>query len=206
MLVRQEEDRRALSRELHDEIAQVLTAINLQLAFLGKASSRDSAQLKAIIHKSQLLISNSAKTVQDFARRLRPTVLDDLGLVPAIQSYVDDLNESSEISIELITKGRFVDLSEVAKTALFRVIQEAITNVIRHSKATQSKVLLTRKNSTIQAEVRDNGRGIRSNKRGLGMIGMEERMRMIGGTLEFHSTPGKGTQVVASLTKETMHG
>ncbi len=199
MLVRQEEDRRTLSRELHDEIAQVLSAINFQLAILSKTSTRDAAQLQAVLNKSQQLIMTSAKTVQDFARRLRPTVLDDIGLIAAAKSYIDDLKHCSDLTITLKTQGRFHNLEEKTKTAFFRVMQEALTNVARHAHATQVKVTFKNSTSALHLVVTDNGRGFHPSKKGLGIIGMQERMSMIGGSLSIKSKLRGGTSVSATL-------
>lgn len=204
LLSRQEEDRKEISRELHDEVAQMLTAVNFELAILAKHSSRSSEQLKTAIIKSQRMISQSVKTIHSFARRLRPIALDDLGLVPALRSYIRDLAKCSPVVITFQSRGRQSVLSEAQKSNLFRVAQEALTNVARHSHARRAKVKVVFSVKHVSIDISDNGIGFNPKKPGLGILGMQERMRSLGGTLEIKSQKRLGTQIQAHLPLGTV--
>lgn len=199
LLNRQEEDRKQISRELHDEVAQMLTAVNFELAFLAKHSSRSSEELKTAIVKSQRMISQSVKTVHSFARRLRPIALDDLGLVPALRSYIRDLAKCSPVVISFQSRGKQAVLSDTQKSNLFRVAQEALTNIARHAHARRAKVKVVFSTKQISIDISDNGIGFNPKKPGLGILGMQERMRSLGGTLKIKSQKRLGSQIQAHL-------
>jgi signal transduction histidine kinase len=140
--------------------------------------------------------------VHRFARELRPSVLDDLGLIPALHAYSKNLAERKKIKIQLTAFGGIEALGGAERTTLFRVAQEALTNITRHAQATIARVSITQIPGAVRMEVSDNGKSFqvgktllaKNNKR-LGLVGMRERVEMVGGNLTIESTPGKGTTV-----------
>ena len=202
----QEEERKEISRELHDEVVQTLVGINVELSALGKGASIGLKALKDKIARTQRLVENSVNAVHRFARELRPAVLDDLGLIPALHAYSKNLSERKKINIQMTAFGGVEAMGGAKRTVLFRVAQEALTNVARHAHATQVKMSIKEISGAIRMEISDNGRSFqvgktllaRNNKR-LGLIGMKERVEMVGGSLAIESSPGKGTTVRAEI-------
>lgn len=198
----QEEERKEISRNLHDGIAQVLTGINAHLATLKEEASTNAKGFKARISRTQRLVERSLSAVHRFAIELRPAVLDDLGLVPAIQSYMKGLAERTDIRLRLVAFDGFRKLPMVKRTVLYRVAQAALTNVAQHAEATRAKVTIRRLPTAIRVEIQDNGRSFdvgrvlfARHKRRLGLLGMRERVEMVGGSFAVESSPGKGTIV-----------
>jgi PAS domain S-box-containing protein len=204
----QEEERKRISRELHDEIAQVLAGVNLHLAALKKEAAPHSQALKRKITQAQRLLEKSVDVVHRFARQLRPAVLDDLGLIPALRSYVRDLAKQTGLSIQFksFTQGRTEHLDSATRTVLYRVAQEALVNVAKHARASLVTVRIRRLPRMIRMEVKDNGKSfevqsVLSAKRhkGLGLLGMRERVEMVGGRFAVESAPGRGTTIRAEI-------
>ena len=202
----QEEERKEISRELHDEVVQTLVGINVELAALGKGASTGLHTLKAKIARTQRLVENSVNAVHRFARELRPAVLDDLGLIPALHAYNKSLAARKKIKIQLTAFGGVEALGSAKRTVLFRVAQEALTNVARHAQATQVRMSITEISGAIRMEISDNGKSFHvekvlsaKNHKRLGLLGMRERIEMVGGSLAIESTPGKGTTVRAEI-------
>jgi signal transduction histidine kinase len=199
----QEDERKQISRELHDEVVQTLVGLNIELATLANEAA---GPLGRKITHTQRLVEQSVDEIHRFARKLRPTMLDDLGLVSALQSYVDSMPNRKAIEIH-ITAGDGVEaLDEAGRTVLFRVAQEALTNVTRHSHATRVEIELSQIADAIQMEIRDNGRAFNvgntvsaKNPKRLGLVGMRERMEIVGGSLSIESMPGTGTTVRAEI-------
>lgn len=206
IILAQEEERKEISRELHDEVVQTLVGINVQLATLTKGASVGLETMKERIAQTQRLVANSVSAVHRFARELRPAVLDDLGLVPALRGYCEGLSTRRKFRIQLTTSGRIERLDSPRRTALYRVAQEALTNVSRHAMATKVRVTLSEKGPLIRMEVKDNGKSFavaqtlsRQNPNRLGLIGMKERIEMVGGAFSITSLPGQGTSVRAEV-------
>jgi PAS domain S-box-containing protein len=204
----QEEERRRISRELHDEILQILTGINVHLATLQKAAEVNPKGLKRKIANTQRLVEKSMKTVHQFARELRPMLLDDLGLIPALRSYLRDLAKRTGLRVYFtsFTPGRVEGLDNVRRTVLYRVAQEALTNVARHAQASQVKVILRRLQGAIRMEIKDDGRSFQAqrmlsatNHKRLGLLCMRERIEMVGGTFSVKSKSGQGTTIRAEV-------
>lgn len=198
----QEEERKFISRELHDEIAQVLLGINLQLSALLQGKSANPEELHKRIISTQRLVEKSVALVHDFARELRPAVLDDLGLVPALIAHLKNFSSRSGIRTHLATFKGLDQLDIERTTALFRVVQECLTNVARHAKATTADVTIRKLSNAIQLEIKDNGKSFQVDqliktkaKTRLGLVGMRERVEMVGGTFLIESAPGQGTTV-----------
>ncbi len=208
VLQAQEEERKRISRELHDEIGQVLTAISFHLALLKKEAAPEGKTLKSKIAQAQRLVEKSVDIVHQFAARLRPAALDDLGLIPSLQSHVRDFAERTGLSVRFtpFTHGRTELLDGDKRTVLYRVVQEALINTARHAHASLVTVSIRRLRGTIRVEVKDNGKsfdvqGVLSSKRnkGLGLLGMRERVEMVGGRFTLESSPGKGTTIRADI-------
>ena len=160
----QEEERKKISRELHDEVVQTLVGINVELSALGKGASVGLDTLKEKIARTQRLVENSVNAVHRFARELRPAVLDDLGLIPALHAYSKSLAERKKIKIQLTAFGGVEALGSAKRTVLFRVAQEALTNVARHAHATQVRMSISKIAGTIRMEISDNGKSFHVGK------------------------------------------
>lgn len=202
----QEEERKEISRELHDEVVQTLVGINVELAALGKGATIGVRTLKEKIARTQRLVANSVNAVHQFARELRPAVLDDLGLIPALHAYSQSLAARKKLKIQMTAFGGVEALGSAKRTVLFRVAQEALTNVARHAQATEVKMSIREIEGAIRLEISDNGRAFHvgktlsaKNPKRLGLVGMRERVEMVGGSLTIESAPGKGTTVRAEI-------
>jgi signal transduction histidine kinase len=198
----QEEERRKISRELHDVIAQTLTGINMRLATLKTESNDNLAELQEKITSTQHLVEKSLDIVHRFASALRPTVLDDLGLIPALKTFMQSFLAETGVRVSLKVFAGIEQSSATVRTVLFRIAQEALTNVARHAMASQVAVDIQSHNGTIHMEITDDGQGFEvdgtacANKRDrLGLLGMRERVEMIGGTFCLESAPGQPTTV-----------
>ncbi|HEX2861672.1 MAG TPA: sensor histidine kinase [Lacunisphaera sp.] len=204
ILTAQEEERKKISRELHDEVVQTLVGINVELSALVHGNS--VASLKQKIAHTQRLVAHSVEAVHRFARELRPAVLDDLGLIPALHAYCRSLAARKKVRIDLTAFGGVEAIGNDKLTVLYRVAQEALTNVARHAQATQVKVHIDKTADSIKMTISDNGQSFsvrkilhaKSNKR-LGLVGMRERVEMVGGNLVLRSQPGEGTTVCAEI-------
>ena len=191
----QEEERRRVARDLHDEVNQALTAILLRLEALAQDTpperSADVAELKR-------LTSQAMDELLTLARQLRPAALDDHGLVPAIEFQLRVFSERTGIAARLSTAGRLGNLDEEQQTALYRVTQEALVNAGRHGAATRVQVELASVGERTELHVRDDGKGFDPaavRGEGLGLEGMAERARLVGGELDVRSSPGAGTEI-----------
>lgn len=206
ILTAQEEERKKISRELHDDVVQTLVGINVELSALVHGNSAGVRALKNKIAHTQRLVEKSVDSVHRFARELRPAVLDDLGLIPALHAYCVGLAQRKKLKIKLTAFGGVEALDSDKRTALFRVVQEALTNVARHAQATRAQVVITRIPDAIRLEVRDDGKSFKVKKslqtkynKRLGLVGMRERIEMVGGNLVIESVSGKGTTVRAEI-------
>jgi signal transduction histidine kinase len=206
IIMAQEEERKEISRELHDDVVQTLVGINVELSALGKGASVGLRALKKKIARTQRLVENSVNAVHRFARELRPAVLDDLGLIPALTAYSKSLAERKKLRIQMTAFGGVEALGNVKRTVLFRVAQEALTNIARHAQATEVTMSISEISGAIRMEISDNGRSFNvkkalfsNNPKRLGLVGMKERVEMVGGKLTIESLPGKGTTVRAEI-------
>ena len=202
MLKAQEEERKRISRELHDVIAQTLVGINVHLATLTQDAATKPVTLRRRISLTRRLVENAILIVHDFTYELRTTLLDDLGLIPALQTYLHGFMTDTGIRVSLKAYARIEQASATVRTALYRIAQEALNNVARHAKASRVDVSLELHDDTICMQITDNGQGFttgvpaRSKKSGgLGLLGMRERAEMIGGTLRVDSAAGGPTTV-----------
>ena len=202
----QEEERKRISRELHDVVAQLLTGINVRLATLKTEAAASTKGLGQKISCTQRLVEKSVDIVHRFARELRPAVLDDLGLIPALHSFLKGFTEETGVRASLTAFAGLEELSNAKRTVLYRVAQEALTNVARHAQASRVEVTIQKLPDAVRMRIKDDGKAfdvqkvlqVRKGQR-LGLLGMRERVEMIGGTFTVESAPGKGTAIVVQI-------
>jgi len=195
----QEEERLRISRELHDETAQALASLLVRQRVAER--SQDPETLQRTMADLRALTSEALEGVRRMALELRPTMLDDLGLVAALHAYARQFSQRTHIPVELRATGRPDRLRPEIELVAYRVIQEALSNVARHSGGSRAEVSLVTDSMRLTAIVSDNGAGfvldeaLDSRQRSLGLFGMRERAALVGGTLELSSAPGRGTRV-----------
>ncbi len=206
ILLAQEEERREISRELHDVIAQTLTGINVRLAALAKEAATNTKGLDRNIARTQRLVEKSVNIVHQFARELRPAVLDDLGLIPALHSFVKIFSKRTRILVHLKAFAEVEQLAIAKRTVLFRVAQEALTNVARHAQASRVEVSIQKLPDSVCMKIKDDGKSFQVDRvlhgkgsKRLGLLGMRERLEMVGGHFGVESVQGKGTTVIAQI-------
>jgi PAS domain S-box-containing protein len=194
-----EEERARISREVHDELGQSLTAVKMDLAWLaGRLPQRNSLMLKRI-RSTRQLADSIIQSIRRISTELRPAVLD-LGLAAAVEWQVQEFQARSGVhcTVRLLTRE---EVASNASTAMFRIFQETLTNVARHAKATRAEVVLQKQRDRLVLLIRDNGRGFDqadpSLSKSLGLLGMRERAAILGGRVNISSAPGKGTTVTA---------
>jgi PAS domain S-box-containing protein len=210
ILLAQEEERKQISRQLHDEISQILVGINVQLDALAVAASIDPRTLKKRIDKTQRQVARSIEVVHRFARGLRPALLDDLGLIPALRSLVKDLSGRKGLRIHFAAFAGVESLDSVRRTVVYRVAQEALTNVVRHANARQATLRISRAADAVRIEIVDDGKSFSADRAlaarhggHLGLLGMRERVEIVGGRFDVKSAPGKGTRVTAVIPMDS---
>jgi signal transduction histidine kinase len=202
-----DEERRQIARELHDSVGQLLTALSINIAVVqSQVSHMDPSAVRAMSENASLIDQLSRET-RTISHLLHPPLLDVAGLASAVRWYVDGFSERSKIKIDVDIPEEFRRLSDETEMAIFRMVQECLTNIHRHSGATAACVRFRAENSRVLVEVQDNGNGITMDKQlelsspgrsGVGFRGMRERFRQLGGTLEIQSQ-GRGTTVIATL-------
>ena len=202
----QEDERRRLSRELHDDMNQrlALLALNIQSAQKGLIESSPIYQTLSKLYDG---VSTLSDDVRHLAYQLHPSILDDLGLKVAIQSFVDDFSKWEGISVAFISADISVSLHLDVDSCLYRVVQECLRNVSRHAQATKVDIKLLKEKGGLKLSIQDNGKGFvvderRLGKHGLGLIGMQERVRVVHGTYEVQSAPGQGTKITVWVPLE----
>ena len=210
LLSAQEDERLRISRDLHDAIGQELAGINVGLAALKQGAAADSRELGTAITLTQQLVERSMKTVHHYAWELRPTVLDDLGLVPALRSYVKAFTARTGIPVRFASSSKSTQPDADRSLALFRVAQGALSNVERHARAKHARLSLKAVPGAVRLEVSDDGRsfdvhGMETAKkeRHLGLLVMRERVEMVGGTFSIVSSATRGTTVRADVPLST---
>jgi signal transduction histidine kinase len=196
----QELERRRLARELHDETGQALTSILLGLKRVEDAKSSEDARAAAAELRGEIV--KTLQSVRRLAVELRPKALDDFGLVPALERLADAFGGESGIAIDVEANLDETRLSPEVETALYRIAQEALTNVAKHAGAEHVSVVVTRRDGSVTVVVEDDGRGFGAaggDSGGLGLVGMKERVGLLGGRLAIESTEGSGTTIVAEV-------
>jgi signal transduction histidine kinase len=196
----QEEERRSISRELHDEVGQSLGALLVDLGQLARLVAPEDLVIQGQIKHIKSVAENAVKSIRDIALLLRPPMLDDLGLVPALEWQAREVSRRSEMEVEVRPENVSEELRDEVKVCIYRLVQEALNNAAAHAAARNTKVTVFQGADKISVEVTDDGHGFDPDRqRGMGILGMEERVRRLGGTLTMRSAPGKGTSVKAVL-------
>jgi len=208
LLQLQDEERRHIGRELHDVLAQSVMAVNLDLAQVARSSVPLDKQAKKALSEARGLLGEMSREIRTLSYLMHPPVLDELGLASAIQEYATGFSERSGITLELDIQSGFGRLPQEAETALFRIVQESLANIQRHSASPTARIDLRAVNSSIELHVSDQGRGMQrltsergrgvGTRLGVGILGMRERMAQLGGRLEVEST-SSGTTVRATI-------
>ncbi len=202
----QEDERKRLSRELHDQVGQALTVLKWNLGLLLRSGEVDATLLKQKLADSQTLLEETMDLVHRFAIELRPAMLDELGLLPALRSYLKALAQRTLLQVRFHGSAAAEQLRSEQKIVLFRVAQESLTNVVKHAQASQVKVALHTLKHVVQMQIRDNGQGFSVDtkvpgrrRKHLGLLGMQERVRLVNGQFAVTSAPGQGTTVCVEI-------
>jgi signal transduction histidine kinase len=200
----QEQERRHIARELHDEIGQALTAIKMELAYAQRSIERAQGAT-TVLQAARAITDDALHQVRDLSYLLHPAALDEFGLVSAVDEHVKSFGKRNGIAAELSHASMNSRLAQETETAAYRIIQEALNNVAKHAKATQCKVCLARQSDILRIVVEDNGVGFAQSaprshdRRGLGLIGIRERASHLNGTVVMESVRGRGTRIVVEL-------
>jgi len=204
LLMVEENQRKQISRELHDKICQLLVGINVHLSIFAKTALRKPKSIGRTIAPLRRLVTEGVSIVHRFARDLRPSALDDLGLIPALRSYIGEFPKRKGRRIQFTAFDGAEALDNDKRTVLYRVTQEALVNVAKHARATVIKVSILKVADDVRLEIADNGKGFTASrlssaksKKRLGMLGMRERVEMVGGRFSAVSKPGQGTVIQA---------
>jgi signal transduction histidine kinase len=198
LLRAQENERRSLARELHDEVGQLLSAILMEAE--SAASAERGSETRDHLHSIRTLAERAMNEVRDLALLLRPSMLDDFGLVPALNWHARETTKRTGLKVAVSADDTADDLPEEHKTCIYRLVQEALNNSARHGNARMVEVAVKRERQRVLFTVRDDGSGFDTRfVRGLGLLGMEERVRRLGGCLHIDSQLGRGTLVSAEL-------
>ena len=196
----QEVERRRLARELHDETGQALTSILLGLAVVERAESAEEAHAAAA--DLRRLVVETLQDVRRLAVELRPSALDDFGLEPALRRLGQSVREAAALDVQVEARLGSERLPPDVETALYRIVQEALTNVVKHAGADHVSILVTRKPSSVLVMIEDDGRGFDTGETraaGLGLLGMSERVELLDGTFQVEAEPGAGTTLIVEL-------
>ena len=206
----QEDERRRIAREMHDQFGEQLTSLSREIALLKEACA-DQSDLSGYVHRLEAISQQLDRDVDHLVWQLRPTALDDLGLRAALANYVQDWSTRVKIRAQLHMSGLMDErLSPDAETTLYRIAQEALTNVARHSRATSVDVMLERQGDCVLLIVEDNGVGFEPDDTesaggGFGLLGMNERAALVGATVQIESSQGKGTTILLRLPIDKNH-
>jgi signal transduction histidine kinase len=197
----QEEERKHLSRELHDHVGQVLTALRMELGRIERTKAPSERGAGPAVAECRRLVDSVFRTVRDLALGLRPSMLDDFGLQPALEWHVRDFTRRYDINVELQVTGSFDTLPDAYRTCVYRAVQEALTNCIRHANARAIQVKITGHQDRLEVSVTDDGIGLVAARRGsgMGLRGIEERVKELDGVMTIESAPLKGTTLSIRL-------
>jgi signal transduction histidine kinase len=193
----QETERRAISRELHDEVGQAISAISLAIGNVAARVSADTIeQTKEELRSIRQISEKTVAVVRDMSLLLRPSMLDDLGLIPALEWQAREVSRNNDLRVVVHADAVSEDLPDEHKTCIYRVVQEALRNVTRHANAKTVEIGLGQNDGRLHLTIRDDGQGFRPEReRGLGLLGMQERVRRLNGTFDVNSQPERGTTV-----------
>ena len=210
ILTAQEQERKRIARELHDETSQVLTSLLISLKVLEEAISGDEALQH--IEETRSLVHQTLRAIRNLSIDLRPSALDDLGLLPALRWYIKEYQQKCKIDVDFVANSFKERLPSELETALYRIVQEALTNTAKYAGATKARVSVVEEHGSVCATISDNGKGFDAQtllklpwqERGLGLAGMHERATLLDGSLIIKTEPGQGTtiQVTIPLTRQ----
>jgi signal transduction histidine kinase len=201
-----EEERKHIAREVHDELGQILTGLKLNVSILNHRLGAGQDLAIGKLQETMLLTDRALEVARNVASALRPSALE-MGIVSAFEWLVDRFGASTGIHCDLHIDDNDMQLDEPLAIALFRILQESLTNVARHAKADRVDVTLRREMDDYVMKVRDNGRGFdasRKNTDSFGLVGIRERALMLGGTVDIDSCPGKGTEIAVRIPVQTI--
>ena len=203
-----EQEQNRISRELHDELGQSLTALRMMVVWIRERTGENDAELSAKLARMGELLSETVVAMRRISSELRPLILDDLGLVPAIEALVEQFTDRTGIACELAVDDPALELADAQKTAVFRIVQESLTNVAKHARATRAEVTIQQVDGEITINVSDNGVGFAvtapRGQQSRGLLGMRERAYLLRGEMKIISSPGSGTTLEVRLP--TMSG
>jgi signal transduction histidine kinase len=210
----QEEERKRLARDLHDQTGQRLTALALGLSSVNELLDRNPALARERLKELEGMSAGAIDDLRQFVADLRPSLLDDLGLVAALRQTAKQTEERSNVTIEFNLSGQRRRLRSQFETVLYRIAQEALNNTVRHAQATRATIDLNFGEKAVALTIEDNGRGFepvsvlkpQAQVRAWGLLGMQERVALVGGTFEIESAPGRGTRLVAEIPLESVEG
>jgi signal transduction histidine kinase len=198
-----EEERLSISREIHDELGQQLTGLKMDISWLNKRITTDDEAVKRKVTEILSLIDDTVRTVRRISSDLRPGVLDDLGLLAALEWQSGEFEKRTGIPIQFVSTAGDIHLGKGEAIGVFRVYQEALTNITRHARATAVRTTLEHEGNDLVLTIEDNGIGYdiqeKQNGHTLGLVGMNERAIMLGGGLYMESEAGKGTKVILRI-------
>jgi two-component system sensor histidine kinase UhpB len=205
ILTAQEQERKRIARELHDETSQVLTSLLISLKVLEEAISSEEARQR--VEETRSLVHQTLRAIRNLSIDLRPSALDDLGLLPALRWYIKEYQQKCQIEVEFSASNFKERLPSELETALYRIVQEALTNTAKYAKATRVQISVVEEPGSVKATITDNGQGFDAQtvlklpwqERGLGLAGMHERAALLDGSLIITTEPGKGTTIEARI-------
>jgi signal transduction histidine kinase len=201
LVATQEEERKKLSRELHDHVGQMLTALRMELGRIERTRAPADTQIGGTVAECRQLVDNMVRTVRDLALGLRPSMLDDFGLQPALEWHVRDFTRRYGVRVELNVQGDFDGLPDQHRTCVYRAVQEALTNCVRHAKARAVGVTVTGHANRLEVSVTDDGIGLDPavRREGFGLRGIEERVKELDGAMAITSSAGAGTTLAIRI-------
>lgn len=201
-----EQEKTRIARELHDELAQSLTALKMDLAWTAERLAAGNSTASDKLARMQALLDSMVAATRRISADLRPLMLDDLGLAAAVEWLVDDFRDRNEIECELVAASEDLDFKEPLASCIFRMLQESLTNVARHSGASSVRVALSRSNGEIALTVKDDGRGFSPDAPrkpdSYGLMGLRERAFLVGGKVKIDSAPGRGVRIDVRIPLE----
>lgn len=195
----EERERRAVSRELHDEVGQSLSALLLNVESLGEMTIEEEA-FRQCLQNIKVLAENCVNEVRNMALLLRPSMLDDLGLIPALEWQAREVSKRTGMLVDTVEENVSETLPETHKTCVYRIVQEALNNCSKHAYAKNVRVVVRQEPRLLRVSIEDDGTGFEANRvRGLGLVGMNERVSQLGGELKVDSSPTTGTRLRIDL-------
>ncbi|WP_442603097.1 ATP-binding protein [Paenibacillus sp. KN14-4R] len=204
LLTAQEDERKRISRELHDETSQALTSLMVTMRVL--ANEAKDAEQQELLHTSREVAASILREIRDLAVELRPPILDDMGLIPAIKKYIQKFEEKHEIVVDLFAPADDIVIDSLTAVALYRILQESLTNVVKHTAATRIEITMGTTDHCIQLTIHDNGHGIQPEdferarqQNRIGIYGMKERAELLGGSFFVKTTNVGGTELRVSI-------